>query len=299
MVGDNLIVGLVLPAALAVIMFTLGLGLTTADFKRVFVFPKGVSIGLFNLVLISPLLAFGLAEVLNLDPAMALGLVLLGASPGGTLANMFTHLAKGETALSVTMTAISSVVSVITIPIFLTLANNYFDAGKSLEDVNMVFVALRTFLITVVPLSLGMFVRSRSPEWVDRYQPTFMKVSVVLFFLVVLAAIVSELDLIRENFWRVAAGALLLNVIAMTLSFSVARLARLSERQATAIAMELGIHNGTVAIVVAGMINDELMIPAAVYAVFMYFTGSAFAYVMAKRNSRGEVPEAAPAEEPA
>ncbi|MFM8519787.1 MAG: bile acid:sodium symporter family protein [Solirubrobacterales bacterium] len=299
MVDDNLIVGVVLPAALAVIMFTLGLGLTLDDFKRVFVFPKGVSIGLFNLVLISPLLAFGIAEVLDLDPAMALGLVLLGASPGGTLANMFTHLAKGETALSVTMTAISSVVSVITIPIFLTLANNYFDAGKSLEDVNMVFVALRTFLITVVPLSLGMFVRSRSPEWVDRYQPTFMKVSVVLFFLVVLAAIVSELDLIRENFWRVAAGALLLNIIAMTLSFSVARLARLSERQATAIAMELGIHNGTVAIVVAGMINDELMIPAAVYAVFMYFTGGAFAYLMAKRNSRGEVPEAAPAEEPA
>ncbi|MFZ9668687.1 MAG: bile acid:sodium symporter family protein [Solirubrobacterales bacterium] len=299
MVDDNLIVGVVLPAALAVIMFTLGLGLTVDDFKRVFVFPKGVSIGLFNLVLISPLLAFGIAEVLDLDPAMALGLVLLGASPGGTLANMFTHLAKGETALSVTMTAISSVASVITIPIFLTLANNYFDAGKSLEDVNMVFVALRTFLITVVPLSLGMFVRSRSPVWVDRYQPTFMKVSVVLFFLVVLAAILSELDLIQENFWRVAAAALLLNILAMTISFTVARVARLSDRQATAIAMELGIHNGTVAIVVAGMINDELMIPAAVYAVFMYFTGGAFAYFMAKRNSRGEVPEAAPAEEPA
>ena len=299
MVGDNLIVGLVLPAALAVIMFTLGLGLTTADFKRVFVFPKGVSIGLFNLVLISPLLAFGIAEVLDLDPAMALGLVLLGASPGGTLANMFTHLAKGETALSVTMTAISSIASVITIPIFLTLANDYFEAGNSLADVNMVFVALRTFLITVVPLSIGMFVRSRSPEWVDRYQPTFMKVSVVLFFLVVLAAIVSELDLIRENFWRVAAGALLLNVIAMTFSFSVARLARLSERQSTAIAMELGIHNGTVAIVVAGMINDELMIPAAVYAVFMYFTGGAFAYVMAKRNARAEAAEGSPVEEPA
>jgi BASS family bile acid:Na+ symporter len=299
LVVDNLIVGVVLPAALAVIMFTLGLGLTLEDFKRVFVFPKGVSIGLFNLVLISPLLAFGIADLLNLDPAMALGLVLLGASPGGTLANMFTHLAKGETALSVTMTAISSIVSVITIPLFLTLANDYFSGGESLEDVNMLFVAGRTFLITVLPLSLGMFVRSRSPEWVDRYQPNFMKASIVLFFLVVLAAIISELDLIRENFWRVAAGALMLNVVAMTLSFSIARLARLSERQSTAIAMELGIHNGTVAIVVAGMINDELMIPAAVYAVFMYFTGSAFAYVMAKRNSRGEGAEPVPAEDAA
>ena len=298
MVDDNLIVGVVLPAALAVIMFTLGLGLTLDDFKRVIVFPKGVSIGLVNLVLISPLLAFLIADLLNLDPAMALGLVLLGASPGGTLANMFTHLAKGETALSVTMTAISSICSVVTIPLFLTLANSYFDAGKSLDDVNMLTVVLRTFLITVLPLSIGMFVRSRSPVWVDRYQPTFMKVSVVLFFLVVLAAILSELDLIRENFWRVAAAALLLNILAMTISFTVARVARLSDRQATAIAMELGIHNGTVAIVVAGMINDELMIPAAVYAVFMYFTGSAFAYVMAKRNSRVEAAEAAVVEEP-
>jgi BASS family bile acid:Na+ symporter len=281
-----LIIDVVLPAALAVIMFTLGLGLTIEDFRRVFVFPRGVSIGLVNLVLISPLLAFLIADLLNLDPAMALGLVLLGASPGGTLATMFTHLAKGETALSVTMTAISSVCSVITIPLFLTLANEYFDAGKSLEDVNMPIVVLRTFLITVLPLSIGMLVRSRSPEWVDRFQPTFMKVSIGLFFGVVLAAVLSELDLIRENFWRVAGGALLLNSVAMTLSFTIARLARLSERQSTAIAMELGIHNGTVAIVVAGMINDELMIPAAVYAIFMYFTGSGFAYVMARRNSR-------------
>jgi len=280
-----MIIDVVLPAALAVIMFTLGLGLTIEDFRRVFVFPRGVSIGLINLVLISPLLAFLIADLLSLDPAMALGLVLLGASPGGTLANMFTHLAKGETALSVTMTAISSVCSVITIPLFLTLANEYFDAGKSLEDVNMPIVVLRTFLITVLPLSIGMFVRSRSPEWVDRYQPTFMRVSIGLFFGVVMAAVASELDLIRENFWRVAGGALLLNIAAMTLSFTIARLARLSEKQSTAIAMELGIHNGTVAIVVAGMINDELMIPAAVYAIFMYFTGSAFAWVMAKRNS--------------
>ncbi len=293
-----MIIDVVLPAALAVIMFTLGLGLTIEDFRRVFVFPRGVSIGLVNLVLISPLLAFLIADLLNLDPTMALGLVLLGASPGGTLANMFTHLAKGETALSVTMTAISSVFSVITIPLFLTLANEYFDAGKSLEDVNMAVVVLRTFLITVVPLSIGMFVRSRSPEWVDRYQPTFMKLSIGLFFGVVLAAVLSELELIRENFWRVAGGALLLNIVAMTLSFTIARLARLSEKQSTAIAMELGIHNGTVAIVVAGMINDELMIPAAVYAIFMYFTGSAFAYVMAKRNSRNETAASIPADEP-
>ena len=262
-----MIIDVVLPAALAVIMFTLGLGLTVEDFRRVFVFPRGVSIGLVNLVLISPLLAFLIADLLNLDPTMALGLVLLGASPGGTLANMFTHLAKGETALSVTMTAISSVCSVITIPLFLTLANEYFDAGKSLEDVNMAVVVLRTFLITVVPLSIGMFVRSRSPEWVDRYQPTFMKLSIGLFFGVVLAAVLSELDLIRENFWRVAGGALLLNIVAMTLSFTIARLARLSEKQSTAIAMELGCHGVLMNTAIAEARNPVLMASAMKKAV--------------------------------
>lgn len=275
----------VLPLALAIIMFTLGLGLTIADFKRVLVYPRGISIGMVNLLLISPLLAFIIADLFNLDPLLALGLVLLGASPGGTLSNVFTHIARGETAMSVTMTAISSVTALIMIPIFLNLGNSYFDVGSTLDDVNMWGVVLRTFLITILPLSLGMWARSRSPERMERWRPTLSKASLVLFVLVVLGAVISEFTLIRDNFTKVALAALTLNVVAMTISFTVSKVAKLSDRQATAIALELGIHNATVAIVVAGMINDELMIPAAVYSAFMFITGGIFAKFMHSRNA--------------
>jgi BASS family bile acid:Na+ symporter len=269
-------------------MFTLGLGLSLADFKRVFVYPKGITIGMVNLAIISPFLAFGIAELFDLDPFMAVGLVLLGASPGGTLANMFTHLAKGETALSVSMTAISSVVAVFTIPLFLSLANNHFDAGNALDDVNMLFVVIRTFLITIVPLALGMWIAVKAPDWVERNRPGLSKAGIVAFVLVVIAAVVSEWHLIRENFTRVAAAALTLNVAAMAISFTASKFARLSERQATAIALELGIHNATVAIVVAGMIDDQLMIPAAVYSAFQFLTGGVFAKFMHSRNAERE-----------
>lgn len=289
-----MVTSVVLPLALAIIMFTLGLGLKVEDFKRIFVFPRGVSIGLVNLVLISPLLAFGIAELFRLDPLLALGLVLLGASPGGTLANMFTHLAKGDTALSITMTAISSVVAVITIPFFLELANSHFGAGNSLDGVNMWSIVLRTFLITILPLSLGLWVRTRSPERVERIRPALTRASLVLFVLVVVGAVISEFELIQENFARVAAAALTLNVVAMAVSFTASKLGRLTDRQATAIALELGVHNATVAIVVAGMIDDELMIPAAVYSAFMFITAGIFARFMHNRNSRSDPDEGLP-----
>ena len=286
-----MVTSVVLPLALAIIMFTLGLGLKVDDFKRIFVFPRGVSIGMVNLSLISPLLAFGIAELFNLSPLLAMGLVLLGASPGGTLANMFTHLAKGETALSITMTALSSVVAVITIPFFLDLANSHFGAGNSLDGINMWSIVLRTFLITILPLSLGLWVRTRSPERVEKIRPLLTRASLVLFVLVVIGAVISEFKLIEENFAKVAAAALTLNVAAMAISFTASKLGRLSDRQATAIALELGVHNATVAIVVAGMINDELMIPAAVYSAFMFITGGIFAKFMHSHNAEAAAEE--------
>jgi BASS family bile acid:Na+ symporter len=283
-----MVTSIVLPLALAFIMFTLGLGLKPADFKRVFVYPRGISIGMVNLALVSPLLAFLMAIIFDLEPFMAVGLVLLGASPGGTLANMFTHLAKGETALSVSMTAISSVVAVFTIPLFLDLSNRYFEAGNSLDDVNMLFVVIRTILITIVPLALGMYVANRAPDWTERRKPSLSKAGIVAFILVVIAAVISEWHLIQENFAKVAAAALALNIAAMAISFTASRFARLSDRQSTAIALELGIHNATVAIVVAGMIDDRLMIPAAVYSAFQFITGGIFAKFMHSRNARPE-----------
>ena len=270
-------------------MFTLGLGLTLQDFKRVLVMPKGVAIGLVNLLLISPLLAFVLADVFNLSPEIAVGLVLLGATPGGTLANFFTHLASGDTALSITMTALSSVVAMITIPIYLSLATDRFGNVGDLDEINMPAVALRTFLITVLPLSIGLWVHERMGIRAEALKDRLSPLSLILFVLVVIAAVISEFDLIQDNFTKVALAALSLNLLAMTISFTISRFARLSDRQATAIALELGVHNATVAIAVAGMLDvDALMIPAAVYSAFMFITGGLFAKFMHSRNASSE-----------
>lgn len=279
-----LLVSVLLPAAIAVIMCSLGMELTPDDFRRVLVAPRGVAIGMLNLALISPLLALAMAELFELPPELAVGLVLLGASPGGMMANMLTHLSRGDTALSVTMTAISSVGAMVTVPLFLGLAGDHFGATE-VGDVGMLGIVLRVFAITVVPVAIGMELHRRRPEWVESVHSRVRRVSLTLFALVVLGAIASENDTVRANLAEVAGAALALNLAAMALSFSIAKLARLGDRQATAIALELGIHNSALAIAVGASLADDLAIPAAVYSSFMLFTGGAFAWTMSRRNA--------------
>lgn len=278
------IVSILLPAAIAVIMCNLGLTLTREDFGRVLIAPRGVAIGMLNLALISPLLALAIAELFELPPELAVGLVLLGASPGGMMANMLTHLSRGDTALSVTMTAISSVGATVTVPLFLGVADDHFGA-TGLGDVGMLGIVLRVFAITIVPVAIGMELRRRRPVRVAAVYPRVRRISLVVFALVVLGAIASEHDTVVENLADVAVAALALNLAAMTLSFAISKLARLDDRQATAIALELGIHNSALAIAVGASLADDLAIPAAVYSSFMLFTGGAFAWVMSRRNS--------------
>ena len=286
MEGNSVFTDLLLPAGLAVIMFSLGLTLVAADFKRIFVLPKGVAIGLTNLLLISPLIAFAVGNVYALAPTLAVGLVLLGASPGGTMANLLTHLARGDLALSVTMTAVSSVCAVITVPLFLSLAADHFDATDVSDEISMIGVVVRVFCITIIPLSLGMRVRHVRPERAQEIQPRLKNVALGVFAVIVIAAVATEWDKISDNFGDVAAAALTLNVLAMGISYTISRLARLDLRQATAISMELGIHNSTLAIAVAASVSTELAIPAAVYSAFMFLTAGLFARLMYRRNSR-------------
>ena len=193
-----------LPAALAVIMCSLGLSLTPGDFKRVLVLPKGVAIGLVNLLVISPLLAFAIAEVYGLAPELAVGLVLMGAAPGGTMANLLTHLARGDTALSVTMTGVSSIAAVVTVPLYLGLAIDFFDAPVG-DDVSMLGVVARVFAITLVPLAIGMALRARDPERADRLEPRIKRVALIVFVLVVAGAVASELERHRRPLRRAGA----------------------------------------------------------------------------------------------
>src|SRR4051794_20797995 len=178
-------------------MGSLGLSLTVGDFRRVVVQPRGVLIGIANLLVLSPLLAFAVAELYGLDAVFAVGLVLLVASPGGTLANLLTHLARGETALSITMTAISSVAAAVTVPLYLTLSVDHFDAPVG-DDVSTVGVAIRVFFITVVPLSVGMWLRARDAAWATRVEPRAKRLAFGVFLLVVAGAVVSEFGTVTE-----------------------------------------------------------------------------------------------------
>lgn len=290
---DSIFSAVLLPVALAVIMGSLGMSLTAEDFKRVVVKPRGVSIGLLNLTLLSPLLAFTIARVFSLEPALAVGLVLLGASPGGTLANVLTHFARGDTALSITMTAISSAAAVVTVPLFLELATDHFGATRLSEDVSMLGVVARVLLITVVPLSFGMLLRARRPEWVAKVGPNVRRGTAALLVAAVLGVIIAEYDRVLDNLGAVAAAAITLNIVAMSMSFAIARLVRLDSRQSTAIAIELGIHNAALAIAVGTAIAPVLTVPAAVYATFMFIPASLFAWLMYGRNGPREA-EAAP-----
>jgi BASS family bile acid:Na+ symporter len=202
------------------------------------------------------------------------------------MANMLTHLARGDTALSITMTAISSVAAVITVPLFLELATTHFGASSFDEDIAMGGIVVRVLLITVVPLALGMYLRSRSPERVAEIEGRAKAIAFGLFLCVVVGAVVAEHERVVDNIDDVALAAITLNVAAMAISFTIALLARLDNRQATAIAIELGVHNSTLAIAVGATIATVLTIPAAVYSAFMFISAGLFARVMYKRNTR-------------
>ena len=276
---------LLLPLALVIIMTSLGVALTVADFKRVLVYPKGVTIGLTNLLLISPGLAFGLAYLFQLPPELAVGVVLLGCAPGGTMANMLTHLARGDTALAVTMTAVSSALSVITVPFFLALALELFMSGSGQATPAMGPIVVKILLITVVPLSFGMAIRAKWPALGMRLEKPLKRLAIGFFVLVVFAAIYAERSNILGMIVQVGLAVIALNVLAMTISYGSSRFWNLDNRQSTAVAIELGVHNTTLSMAVGGMVSMTMTIPGAVYGVFMFVTAGLFAYAMARRNA--------------
>lgn len=282
---NSVFITLFLPISLFIIMFSLGMALTLADFKRVVLFPRGIAIGMLNLLLVSPLLAFMLAVVFKLPPELAVGMVLLGASPGGTTANMLTHLARGDTALSISMTAISSVAAVIMTPLILSLASDHFMTGELAIQLDMSGIVMKVLIITLIPLSLGMLVRAQAEAWTLRNEPLAKKIAMVFFVLVVLAAIWSERTHIGDNLAVVGIAVLSLNVLAMGFSYFMSLFAGLNGRQATAVSIELGVHNTTLAMAVGAMVTPTMVIPAAVYGVFMFFTAGAFARWMHQRNA--------------
>lgn len=283
--NDSVLTSVLLPVALAIIMFGLGLTLTVADFSRVLRMPKAVLVALGTQVILLPVICFGLVTAFDLEPEHAAGMMLLAASPGGTTANLFSHLAGGDVALNVSLTAVNSVLAVVTLPIVVNLSLDHFlgDGQIGLQPLKM----LQVFAIVLVPVALGMLVRSRRPGFAARMTRPVKLGSILVLALVIFAAIYTERAHVLDYLAAVGAVALLLNVLSLFFGYVVPKLARLGERQSIACSMEIGIHNATLALTIALspalLGSSEIAIPVAVYGIVMFFPTAAFAFYLSRR----------------
>lgn len=275
-----------LPIALGVIMLGLGLSLTVADFKRVVLFPRAVVVGLTCQSLILPFVCLLLTHAFGLPPELAVGMMLLAASPGGATANLFSHLARGDVALNITLTAVNSVLSLVTLPLIVNLSMAHF-MGESRSIPLPLEKIVQVFAIVLVPVGIGMAVRARAPGLAERVGRPVKLLSVLFLAIIVIGAIAQQRGNIVTFTKQVGLAALAFNLASMTIGYVIPRLFRIDGRQAIAIGMEIGIHNGALAITIASspllLGNPVMAIPAAVYSIIMYFTATAFGLFVQRR----------------
>lgn len=294
MTADPLLT-LFLPIALGIIMLGLGLSLTLADFARVAKFPKPVLIGLGCQLVLLPIVCFFLAKAFGLAPALAVGLMLLAASPGGTTANLYSHLAHGDVALNITLTAVNSVVAVLTMPLIVNLSLAYFMEGDQALPLQFTKV-VQVFIIVLGPVAIGLWIRSRFPGFALRMEKPVKIISALFLLVIIILAVVKDWQTFVDYAPLVGGAALAFNLISLAVGYWVPRLCKLSLRQSIAIGMEIGIHNGTLAIALAlspMLLNNATMsIPAAIYSIIMFFTAAAFGwwvnFAHGKELRRGE-----------
>lgn len=286
-----MLVEVVLPLSLAIIMFSLGLGLTIADFTRVLTIPRAVLTGFVLQILGIPLIGYLLLQVADLPPAMAFGFMILAFCPGGFSSAILAKIAGGTVALSVTLTAIASLVSVITVPLFVAWAAVAF-LGEAALEVNVTSLALAMFLLTTAPVVLGMLVHRFATGFANRIEKGMNIVSVILFAAVVIAAVVLNWATFMANIGLLGPVTAVFVVIAVALGVIVPRLLRLNGPDATCISIELGVQNGTLGIAVVGLITvgaglSEYAIPSAVYGVMMYLVIVPLIFAFRKMSARG------------
>jgi BASS family bile acid:Na+ symporter len=261
-----------LPVALAVIMFGLGLALTVDDFRRIGSQPRPVGVALAAQVLVLPLICFGIVVALGLDPVLAVGMMLLAASPGGTSANLFSHLFRGDVALNITLTAVNSLLAVLTLPVLVNLAVAYFDPAGA-GDIGLQFgKTVQVFAIVLVPVSIGMTVRRFAPGFAARADKPVRIASAVALAAVTIGALAAERENIGRYLADVGIAATLFCICSLAVGYLAPRVFGVGPRQAIATAFEVGVHNSTLAIAIAVSVlgNEQLAVPAAVYGVVMF-----------------------------
>ncbi|MBF6209879.1 bile acid:sodium symporter family protein [Nocardia puris] len=292
---DSPFVSVGLPVALAVIMFGLGLSLTVADFARVAKNPRAVTIALACQLLALPAAAFGLVLLFDLPPVLAVGMMLLAASPGGTTANLYSHLFRGDVALNVSLTAVNSVIAVVTLPLVTNFAIGYFDPAGDAGTVGLQFgKAVQVFAIVLVPVALGMVVRRLAPGFADRMDRPVRIGSALMLVLVVLGTMLAERDNLLDYLIDVGPVTVLFCLVSLSVGYFVPRRLGVDARQSIACSMEIGIHNSTIAITIAISVLDstEMAVPAAVYGVLMFPLAAIFGWLITRKHARAAVPAA-------
>ena len=285
---DSPLATVLLPAALAIVMLGLGLSLTPGDFARVGRQPKAVVIALLLQLLVLPALCFGLVLAFDLPPILAVGMLLLAASPGGTTANLFSHLFRGDVALNITLTAVNSLIAVVTLPVITNLAIEWFDPADA-GSLGLQFgKTVQVFAVVLVPVAIGMLVRQRAPGFADRMDRPVRILSAVVLALVILGTMVAERENITGYLRDIGLPAVLFCVLSLTVGLLVPRALGVTERQAIASAFEIGIHNSTLAIAVAISVlgSVQLAVPAAVYGVLMFPVAAAFGWALTRTSRR-------------
>lgn len=286
--NDSALISIGLPIALAIIMFGLGLSLTVGDFRRVARSPKAVVVALVLQLLVLPLVAFGLVVTFDVDPLLAVGVMLLAASPGGTTANLFSHLFRGDVALNITLTAVNSVLAAVSIPLVTNLAISYFGAEGEL---GLQFSkVLQVVAIVLVPVAVGMFVRSRSRDFAERADRPVRIFSITVLVIVAVGALLGERANLGTYLEQLGLVTALFCLASLTIGYAGARLMRLNGPQSIATSMEVGIHNTTIALTIALSVlnNTEVAIAAAIYSVFMYVFAPIVGYVISRDVRAGD-----------
>ena len=267
---------IVLAGSLVIIMFGMGLSLTLNDFTEVFVKPKAILTGLFNQLVLLPLIGFGLIAVFPVRPEIAIGVIILAACPGGPTSNLITHLAKGDTALSVSLTAISSLLTLITIPFIINLGLQLTYGQNTPIQLNVLTTIAQILIIVLIPVGIGMLLRAKKELFADRMQQPVRNASAVVFILVLAGVIFKERSNIVSYANEAGLISLALNLGTMILGLLIARIMHLSFKQSISISIESGIQNGTLAITIATVLlhNSEYAIAPAIYSLIMFGTGS-------------------------
>ena len=280
------IVTKIAPIALALIMLGLGLGLTIKDFKRVFTTPKDFLVGIICQLILLPIIAYLIILVLRLPIEIALGLMIIASAPGGVTSNVLTKFANGDVALSISLTAVGSLISIISVPFIVFTSADLLNITEMSKEITMTGIAIKMALVVTVPVIFGMIIRSFADNFISSNLKMINKITGLLFIIVFIAVWVEERENIFSYLAQAGTAVLALNIIMMILAFYIAKFFASGIPQKKCISLECGLQNGTLAVFVATQIFDNVayVVPTAAYALIMYITGFIFIYLLRDKN---------------